>query len=105
MDIRQYRLGYLRPDLSAMMRFATVLVGLFAAVNAQKGLGGMAGPKPGCIKLADIKPIADPLTMFEPGKADFHCDMGTPIPFGPVPSGCAKLEIIVGKLQRIGLQR
>jgi cutinase len=74
-------------------------VGLLAAANAQKEFGGKGPgtPKAGCLKLADIKPIKDPLTMFEPGKADFHCDMGAPIPFGPVPSGCTKLEIIVAR--------
>jgi hypothetical protein len=82
-----------------MRHTTTVLAGLLAAANAQKEFGGKGpgAPKPGCLKLADVKPIADPFYMFEPGKADFHCDMGAPIPFGPVPSGCAKLEIIVGK--------
>jgi hypothetical protein len=90
------------PQLLAIMRHTTVLISLLAAANAQKDFGGKGpgAPKPGCIKLADIKPIADPLTMFEPGKADFHCDMGAPIPFGPVPSGCAGLEIIAGRFKR-----
>jgi hypothetical protein len=76
-----------------MMRQATVLAALLAAAaNAQK-----FGAKANCTKLADVKPVPDPFTMFTPGKADFHCDMGVPIPFGPVPPGCAKLEVIVGQ--------
>jgi hypothetical protein len=77
-----------------MMKHGTIVAALLAAVSAQK-----FGPKAkgNCVKFADIKPIADPFYMFEPGKADFHCDMGIAIPFGPVPKGCAKLEVIVGK--------
>jgi hypothetical protein len=75
-----------------MMRYTTAVAVFLTAVNAQN-----MGPKANCTKFADIKPIPDPFYMFEPGKADFHCDMGVPIPFGPVPAGCAKLEIIVGK--------
>ena len=78
------------------MRHATVAAALWATVNAQ-----IMGPKANCTKFADIKPIPDPFYMFEPGKADFHCDMGVPIPFGPVPPGCAKLEVIVGKFTDI----
>jgi len=75
-----------------MMRHTTVLAALFAAGNAQK-----FGAKANCTKLVDVKPVPDPFTMFTPGKADFHCDMGVPIPFGPVPPGCAKLEVIVAR--------
>jgi hypothetical protein len=75
-----------------MTRYTTIVAAFVVAVNAQN-----MGPKANCTKFADIKPIPDPFLMFEPGKADFHCDMGVPIPFGPVPTGCAKLEIIVGK--------
>jgi len=76
------------------MKYAIIVAALQAAANAQ--FRNM-GPKANCTKFKDIKPIADPLFMFEPGKADFHCDMGLPIPFGPVPPGCAKLEVIVGE--------
>jgi hypothetical protein len=75
-----------------MMKYTTVVTVFFAAANAQN-----MGPKANCTKFADIKQVPDPMTMFVPGSADFHCDMGVPIPFGPVPTGCAKLEVIVGK--------
>jgi hypothetical protein len=80
-------------SVEEMMRHATVFAALLAAAaNAQK-----FGAKANCTKLVDVKPVPDPFTMFTPGKADFHCDMGVPIPFGPVPPGCAKLEVIYGE--------
>jgi hypothetical protein len=75
-----------------MKGYGTVVAIFVVAANAQN-----FGPKANCTKFADIKPIPDPLIMFEPGKADFHCDMGVPIPFGPIPVGCAKLEVIASK--------
>ena len=50
-----------------------------------------------CQKSADVKTAPDPLQMFDPKDAMFPCDMGASIPLGPVPKGCAALEIIVGK--------
>lgn len=35
--------------------------------------------------------------MFDPKDAMFPCDMGSAVPLGPVPKGCAALEVIVGK--------
>jgi hypothetical protein len=82
-----------------MMKYGTIVAALLAAVSAQKMPGKMPGftPPKNCVKFADIKDIPDPFYMFESGTADFHCDMGIAIPFGPVPSGCAKLEVIIGK--------
>ena len=52
-----------------------------------------------CQTVAEIlsKPPPDPLVPFTPGSANFPCNMGAKIPFGKVPTGCADLEIIVGK--------
>jgi hypothetical protein len=81
------------------MRSVAIIAASLAAANAQN-----FGAKANCTKFADLKPVPDPFYMFEPGKADFHCDMGISIPFGPVPPGCAKLEVIVGKSTEIGLK-
>jgi len=54
-------------------------------------------PLPKCQKTSDIKPMADPLQQFKGKTANFPCDMGAPIPFGPVPKGCAKFEVIVAR--------
>ena len=53
-------------------------------------------PLPQCQMTKDIKPMADPLQQFRPATANFPCDMGAAIPYGPVPKGCAKFEVIVG---------
>ncbi|KAF2431511.1 alpha/beta-hydrolase [Tothia fuscella] len=74
------------------MRSTTVFATFFAFANAQN-----LGAKPNCTKFADLKPVADPLKLFPPGSADFHCDMGVPIPYGPAPTGCAKLELLVAR--------
>ena len=50
-----------------------------------------------CQKTADVKPLADPLKQITPGKAVFPCDFGASVPLGKIPTGCAKLEIIVGE--------
>jgi hypothetical protein len=50
-----------------------------------------------CQKSADLKSIPDPLKMFDPKDAMFPCDMGSSVPLGPIPKGCAALEIIVGQ--------
>jgi hypothetical protein len=75
------------------MRYVAAAAALVAVAHAQINMG----PKANCTKYKDIKPIPDPFYQFTPGEADFHCDMGIPIPLGPVPSGCASLEVIVGK--------
>jgi hypothetical protein len=75
------------------MRYAVVLAAIAALTEAQTG----APPKAECKKLKDIKSVPDPLVQFRPGTATFPCDMGAPIPYGKIPTGCAKLEIIVGQ--------
>jgi hypothetical protein len=57
---------------------------------------GAEAQKAQCQKLSEIKPRADPLALFAPNTATFPCDMGSPVPLGKVPTGCAKFEIIVG---------
>jgi hypothetical protein len=39
----------------------------------------------------------DPMVQFETGKVEWPCDFGKPVPFGKIPTGCAKYEVIVGK--------
>lgn len=77
----------------------------FAAVAATSAFAlpqTPAGEKPPiagtgkCQKSAELKSIPDPLQMFDPKDAMFPCDMGSAIPLGPVPKGCAALETIVG---------
>jgi hypothetical protein len=65
---------------------------IFLAVVTAVGVDAQAK----CQYLKDIKPIADPLVLFKPGTATFPCDMGGTVPFGKVPTGCAKFEVIVG---------
>ena len=50
-----------------------------------------------CQYLKDIKPVTDPFLQNKPDSATFPCDMGSAIPLGKVPTGCAKFEIIVGQ--------
>jgi len=50
-----------------------------------------------CLKTTDIKPMADLTAQYKPGSANFPCNMGDPIPLGPVPKGCAKLEVIIAR--------
>jgi hypothetical protein len=50
-----------------------------------------------CQKSTDLKSVPDPLKQFDPKDAMFPCDMGSSVPLGPVPKGCAALEIIVGR--------
>jgi hypothetical protein len=69
------------------MRSVIILVALVAAgVEAAQ-----------CQYLKDIKPVADPLVQNKPNTATFPCDMGSAVPLGKVPTGCAKFEIIVGQ--------
>lgn len=50
-----------------------------------------------CQYIKDIKPNPDPFAQNHPGNATFPCDMGSAIPLGKVPTGCAKFEIIVAR--------
>jgi len=52
---------------------------------------------PNCKKTTDIKPLANLLEQYKPGDAQFPCDMGAPIPFGPAPKGCSKYEVLVAR--------
>jgi hypothetical protein len=74
------------------MKYQLILTALAAAAQAQKA-------KAKCQTVKEIleKPAPDPLVPFAPGSADFPCNMGAAIPLGKVPTGCADLEIIVGK--------
>ena len=70
------------------MKYAGIVAVIAAVgVEAQKN----------CQYVKDIKPLPDPLNQLPPDKATFPCDMGSPVPLGKVPTGCAKLEVIVGK--------
>jgi len=72
------------------MKYAIILA-VTAALNVN------ALPQAKCEKTTDIKPKTDPLVQFAPNTATFPCNMGAAIPFGKVPTGCAKLEIIVAR--------
>jgi hypothetical protein len=39
----------------------------------------------------------DPMVPFEGGSVQWPCDFGKPVPFGKIPTGCAKYEVIVGR--------
>jgi hypothetical protein len=59
---------------------------VLAAVGAQAAPAAQAPPPP---TLQAPSPIDEaPLVPFELG--------ATPVPFGPKPSGCSKLELIIG---------
>ena len=85
------------------MKYSIAVAALVVAttVVAQAPAGApTTAPQPGakgkCRDTKDTASFPDPLKLFSPGSAVFPCDMGAPIPLGPVPTGCAKLEIIVG---------
>jgi len=73
------------------MRYSIILVAAAAA--------GIEAQKAACQNTtsAALTQPRDPFVQFAPGRATFPCDMGAPIPFGKVPTGCAKLEIIVAR--------
>jgi hypothetical protein len=75
-----------------MKAVAFVAATFLAAVNAQFQV---EVPGPNCVVVSKLKPNPGPFYMFEPGGAD--CGFGWAIPFGPVPTGCAKLEVLVGE--------
>jgi hypothetical protein len=73
-----------------MMKYTVALAAALATVNAQ------VGPfKANCTVVANLKPDPGPFYMFEEGAAD--CGAGWAIPYGPVPPGCASLELLVGE--------
>jgi hypothetical protein len=80
----------------------SLIFAIAAVARAQKSGAGTDAAGKGtyngiaCLKTSEIKPMADLTAQYKPGSANFPCDMGAPIPFGPVPKGCAKLEIIIG---------
>jgi hypothetical protein len=51
----------------------------------------------GCRYLNEIQVPADPLQQLAPGSFTLPCDYGASVPLGKVPTGCAQLEIVVGK--------
>ena len=46
---------------------------------------------------AKVPDKIDPMVQFEGGSVQWPCDFGKPVPFGKVPTGCAKYEVIVGQ--------
>jgi hypothetical protein len=40
----------------------------------------------------------DPMVQFKGGNVKWPCDFGKPVPFGKIPTGCAKFEVLVGEL-------
>ena len=39
----------------------------------------------------------NPLVQFDGSNVKWPCDFGKPVPYGKVPTGCAKYEVIVGQ--------
>jgi len=73
---------------------------IILAAVAVTGISAQTPPKPEpgkCQKSTDLKSVPDPLVQFDPKIAMFPCDMGTAVPLGPVPKGCAQLEIIAAR--------
>jgi hypothetical protein len=52
----------------------------------------------GCRYLNEIQVPTDPLQQLAPGSYTLPCDYGGSVPLGKIPTGCAQLEIVVGKL-------
>jgi hypothetical protein len=46
---------------------------------------------------AKVPDIIDPMVQFDGGNVKWPCDFGKPVPYGKVPTGCAKYEVIVGQ--------
>jgi len=74
------------------------LAGAFGA-SALVPRSEAACSNPKCQTVAQILKQAkqDPLIPLKPDVAQFPCDMGTKIPKGDVPTGCADLEIIAAR--------
>jgi hypothetical protein len=76
----------------------TLILAAFAAVAVEGQKDGAAPKAKGkCEYTKDVKSFPDPTALFPPGSAVFPCDMGSAVPLGKVPTGCAQLEIIYGK--------
>jgi len=76
------------------------LVALTVHAQAPKASGtpGAKAPVKGkCEYTKDVKSSPNPLALLAPGSAVFPCDMGVGVPLGPVPKGCAELEVIVAR--------
>jgi len=73
------------------MRYFTLLVAVASA--------GVEAQKAQCHNTTstELTKARDPFEQWAPGRSTFPCDMGAPIPFGKIPSGCAKFEIIVAR--------
>jgi hypothetical protein len=88
-----------------MKCYLTVIALSVATINAhpqEASSAPKATPTPGkCVYTKDTKSFPNPLDLFPPGSAVFPCDMGAGVPLGPVPKGCAQLEIIAGKVYRL----
>jgi hypothetical protein len=52
----------------------------------------------GCRRLSEIQVPADPFQQLAPGSFTLPCDYGGSVSLGKIPTGCAQLEIVVGKL-------
>jgi hypothetical protein len=86
------------------MTSAILLAAILAtAVEAQnpptgfpKMMGGL-GFDPKTCSNAKIPDKIDPMVPFEGSTVKWPCDFGKPVPFGKVPTGCAKYEVIVGQ--------
>ena len=75
------------------MKYNTILTAIFAVRAAAQ----REGPK--CKSTKDIlaAPLPDPLVQLNGSMVNFPCDMGGAIPLGPIPTGCADLEVIVAR--------
>jgi hypothetical protein len=51
----------------------------------------------GCRYLSEIQVPADPFQQLAPRSFTLPCDYGAAVPLGKIPTGCAQLEIVVGK--------
>jgi hypothetical protein len=93
--------------ITALVATATVTAQASGATTPSNATAPKSAPtaKGKCRDTKDTASFPDPLKLFSPGSAVFPCDMGAPIPFGPIPTGCAKLEIITGKLFSADLAR
>jgi hypothetical protein len=73
------------------MKYNTFLAAIFAVQAAAQA------PKCKSTKEILAQPLPNPLVPLDGGQVNFPCDMGGGIPLGPVPTGCAQLEVIVAR--------
>jgi hypothetical protein len=59
-------------------------------------LPGMFDPKTCSNEKTPDPSTINPLVQFDGSNVKWPCDFGKPVPFGKVPTGCAKYEVIVG---------